>query len=154
MEKYAEDIIGDHQCGFRRIRSNTNSIFYIRQILAKEKEHSETVHRLLTGFRKVYGSVRREILYNILFEFGIPMKLVRLLKMCLSKTTSRVRVGKHLSDMLPITNGLKQEEALSPLTVNYALVCGIRRVQVINYSLQLNCTHQLLVYADDVHILG
>ena len=36
-----------------------------------------------TDFKKAYESVRREILYNILIEFGILMKLARLIKMCL-----------------------------------------------------------------------
>jgi hypothetical protein len=35
-------------------------------------------------------------LYNILIEFGVTMKLVRLIKMCLSETYSKVRIGKHL----------------------------------------------------------
>jgi hypothetical protein len=48
------------------------------------------------------------------------MKLVRLIKMCLTETYSRVRVGKHLSDMFPIKNGLKQGDALSPLLFNFA----------------------------------
>ena len=43
------------------------------------------------------------------------MKLVRLIKMCLNETYSRVRVGKNLSDMLPIMNGLKQDDAVSLL---------------------------------------
>jgi len=37
------------------------------------------------------------------------MKLVRLIKMCLTATYSRVRVGKNLSDTFPIRNGLKKE---------------------------------------------
>ena len=81
-------------------------------------------------FRKAYDSVRREVLYNILKEFGIPKKLIRLIKMCLAETYSRVRVGKNLSDMFPITNGLKKGDALSPLLFNFALEYGIRRVQV------------------------
>jgi hypothetical protein len=41
-------------------------------------------------------------------EFGIPKKLIRLIKTCLNEACSRVRVGKNLSGMLPIKNGLKQ----------------------------------------------
>ena len=49
------------------------------------------------------------------------MKLVRLIKMCLSETRSRVRVGKNLSDMFPVRNGFKQGDALSPFLFNFAL---------------------------------
>jgi hypothetical protein len=57
----------------------------------------------------MYDSVRREVLYNMLIEFGVPMKLVRLIKMCLNEIYSKVRIGKHLSESLPIQNGLNQD---------------------------------------------
>jgi hypothetical protein len=60
-------------------------------------------------------------LYNILIQFGFPLKLVRLIKMCLNETCSGVQVGKNLSDMFPIKNGLKHGDALLPLLFNFAL---------------------------------
>jgi retron-type reverse transcriptase len=73
--------------------------------------------------------------------------------MCLNEKNSRVRVGKNLSEMFPIRNGLKQGDALSPLLFNLAFEYAIKRVQVNQDGLKLNGKHRLLAYADDVNIL-
>ena len=72
------------------------------------------MHQLYIDLKKTQDLVRREVLYNVLIEFGIPMKLVRLIKMCLTEMYSRVWVGKNLSHIFPIKNGLKQGDALLP----------------------------------------
>ena len=100
------------QCGFRCNGSSTDDIICIRQILQREWEYSEAVHRIFIDLEKAYNSVTREVLYDILTEFGIPMEPVRLIKMGLNETISRLWVGKHLSDMCPMRNGLKQGDAL------------------------------------------
>jgi hypothetical protein len=76
------------------------------------------IHQLFIDFKKACDSVRREVLYNILIEFGVTLKLVRLIKMCLNVTYIKVRIDKYLSTF-PIQNGLKQD-ALSPLLFNFA----------------------------------
>jgi len=92
------------------------------------------------GFRKV-------VLYNILLEFGISLKLVRIIKMCLNESYCILQVGKHLSDMFPIRNCLKQGTDLPPLLFNFAVDYGIRRVQVNQDGMKLNDTHQLWVFS-------
>jgi hypothetical protein len=154
LTPYAEEIIGDLQCGFRCNRSTANHIFCIHSIIEKKLEYSQAVHQLFIDFKIVYDSIRKEFLYTILIEFGIPMKMVRLIKMCLTETYSTVQVGKNFYDRFSIWNGMKQGDSLSTFLFNLALDYSTRRVQVNQDSLKLKGKHLLLVYADDVKTLG
>jgi hypothetical protein len=61
----------------------TGQLLIINSALFKylrKPEYNEAMHQLFIDFKKAYDSIRREFLYNIRIEFGIPMKLVRLIK--------------------------------------------------------------------------
>jgi hypothetical protein len=93
-------------------------------------------------------------LYNILIESGVHREQVRVIKMCFNETYSKVRIGKYLFDTFPTQNGLKQGVALSSLLFNFAVEYAIRKVQKKQVELKLIGTHQLLVYASNVNLLG
>jgi hypothetical protein len=81
------------------------------------------------------------------------MKPVRVIKMCLNKTYNKHWIGTHLSDTVPIRNGLTQGDALLPSLFNFALGYAIRRVQANQDGFKLNGTPTFLVYADGVNLL-
>jgi hypothetical protein len=82
------------------------------------------------------------------------MKLLRLIKMCLNETYSKVRIGEDVPDVFIILNGLKQGHALSPLFLKFILEYAIKKVQENQEELKLSRTHQLLAYVDDVSAMG
>jgi hypothetical protein len=85
---YLGKIVADHQCEFHCDKSTMHHIFCICQILEERWEYNGALHQLFIDFKKVCDLFMREVLYNIHSECCIPMKLGRLIKICLNKMWS------------------------------------------------------------------
>ena len=112
------------------------------------------MHQLFIDFKKAYDTDSSEVLCNIFTEFGMPLKLVKANKSVFEWNLYQNLGYECLSNMFPIKNGLKQGGALLLFFLNFALEYAIRRVQVNQGGLKWNGTHQLLVYANGINMLG
>ena len=128
LTPYVEEIIEDHQCGFRCKRSTIDQIFCIGRYWIKNGSMMAQYINYLQISKKTHDSLKRVVLYNILIEFVILKKLVKLINIYLSKTYSRVLIEQFLSDEFPIHCSLKQGDALSPLLFNFALGHGCAKL--------------------------
>ena len=85
---YAEEIIGDHHCGFRHKATIGHMSVIVKYL--KKWEFIKAEHQLFIDLQ-ASDSVTGEVLYNILIVFGIPMKLLRLIK-CI-RMNPRIELG-------------------------------------------------------------
>jgi hypothetical protein len=110
---HIDEIIGDHQGGSQCNMLITDQFFLLSffflsfppPLLSSDTvEKWEIIHHLFIDSEKSYDSVRREVLYNILIDFGVSIKLIRLIEMCLNETYSEVCICTHLCDTFSIQN--------------------------------------------------
>jgi hypothetical protein len=153
IKPYVEKILGDYQCGFRKGRSTTGQIFCLRMILERTCEYEVDIHQLYTDYKQAYDTINRAKLVEIIKEFGIPMKLVRLVKITLANTNSKVKIQGKLSPSFETMIGLRQGDSLSTLLFHLCME-KIINVRINRGGTMYNRTRQCLAYADDVVILG
>jgi sorting nexin-29 len=87
-------------------------------------------------------------------EFGIPMKLIRLVGMTLANMNSKVKIQGKLSPSFKTMTELRQGDSLSNLLFNLCKEKIIRNVRINSGGTIYNKTRQCLAHADDVVILG
>jgi sorting nexin-29 len=92
LEPYMERIVGEYQGGFRAGRSTTDQLFTVKQILEKCWEYDIKVYQLYVDFKHAYDSVHRGKLYKIMHDFGIPDKLMRLVRATMTDTEAQVKI--------------------------------------------------------------
>ena len=119
VKSYAEEILGEYQCGFRPCRSTTDQIFVMKQIMERFYEYDVDIHILFVDFRQAFDSVRRNGLQKAFQEY--QPKIIQLIRMTMSNTKARVKVNNTLSKEFEFKTGVKQGDGLSAILFDLAL---------------------------------
>ena len=75
-----DEALRKEQAGFRRNRSTVEQIFVLRNIMEQVNEWRATLYTHFIDFEKAFDSIHRESLWKIMKSYGIPEKLVKMVK--------------------------------------------------------------------------
>ena len=123
LRPIAEKLDHEQQCGFRPGRGCNDAIFTVKMAMKKRKEHSQETWILFLDLVKAFDRVPRELLWELLAKFGVPAKLVRLLKALHQDVTVKFEVD-GITHEIYCTIGVKQGDILGPVLF-IIFICGI-----------------------------
>ena len=118
LEPIMESLDQEPQCGFRTGRSCMDSIFTIKIALKKRREHGLESWVLFLDLVKAFDRVPRQVLWSILEKFGVPAKLVSLLKALHTEFKVKFTVDE-VTQTLNCIIGVKQGDVLGPILFNF-----------------------------------
>ena len=110
-----EPQVEEEQCGFRPGRGTTDQLFTLARILEGAWEYAQPVYMCFVDLEKAYDRVPREILWEVLREYGVRGSLLRAIQSLYDQSESCVRVLGSKSDSFQVRVGLRQGCALSPI---------------------------------------
>ena len=151
-----EQRMREGQAGFRKGRSCADQIFVLRNIIEQSVEWRRGVVINFIDFKKAFDSLHRPTMWNIIRSYGLPQKIINIIRMMYEGTTSCVRVGGTNTERFEITSGVRQGDVLSPVLFIIVLDWVMRRTFDISDGIPWVDGSRLteLAYADDIGLLA
>ena len=114
LQKLAERVYPESQCGFRAERSTIDMIFSLRQLQEKSREQRKPLYMAFIDLTKAFDLISRNGLFQILDKIGCPPKLLNMIKSFHLGMKGFVQFDGMVSDAFDITSGVKQGCVLAP----------------------------------------
>ena len=118
LQRVAERVLPDSQCGFCQGRGCVDMIFAARQLVEKAREHNCLLFTLFIDLKKVYDSVPRAALWQVLEKYGVPPTLLSVVRSFHEGMRDSVRVRGSISDSFEVRNGVRQGCTIAPVLFN------------------------------------
>ena len=145
------------QAGFRRGRGTNEQIFILRNIIEQCLEWNSALYLVFVDYEKAFDSIDRETLWRIMMAYGIPGKIVSLVKAFYQGNKAAVIHGEGMSDWFEIGSGVKQGCVMSGFLFLLVIDWIMRKsVEDARTGIRWNMMETLedLDYADDIILLS
>ena len=114
LQKLAERVYPESQCGFRAERSTVDMVFSLRQLQEKCREQQMPLYVAFIDLTKAFDFVSREGLFRILLKIGCPPKLQSMIESFHTDMKGTVQFNGSTSEPFSILSGVKQGCILAP----------------------------------------
>ena len=114
LQKLAERVYPESQCGFRAERSTIDMVFSLRQLQEKCREQQMPLYVAFIDLTKAFDLVSRDGLFKALQKIGCPPKLHSLIESFHSNMKGTVQFNGSISEPFDIRSGVKQGCVLAP----------------------------------------
>ena len=112
---------GEQQAGFRPKRSCAEQIFILRSIIEKCNEFQTPLAISFINFTKVFDSIHRPSLWNIMRTYGIPPKVISAIVQIYANSKCCIRTEDGYSGWFEVVTGVRQGCLLSPILFALAI---------------------------------
>ena len=114
LQKLAERVYPESQCGFRAERSTLDMVFSLCQLQEKCREQQMPLYVAFIDLTKAFDLVSREGLFRILLKIGCPPKLQSMIESFHTDMKGAVQFNGSTSEPFSILSGVKQGCVLAP----------------------------------------
>ena len=157
LKEACDNHLREEQAGFRKGRSCAEQIATLRIIIEQSIEWQSPLYITFVDFEKAFDSISREAIWTIMRHYGIPAKIINLIKNMYENFTCQVVHKGKLSEEFHVTTGVKQGCLLSPLLF-LLILDWVTKDAYANSGkgIQWTLTERLedLEFADDLAILS
>ena len=140
IEPKIDNILRKNQNGFRRNRSTTSQILTIRRILEGVRAKNLQATLIFVNFTKVFDSLHRGKMEQILLAYGIPKETVAAMTILYRNTKVKVRSPDGDTEYFDVVAGVLQGDTLAPylfiICLDYVLRTSIDKIRVTASSWQ------------------
>ena len=116
LQRWAEGLLLEGQCGFQKGRSCNDAIFSLNGLCELTGKTGDELHACFIDLSKAYDSVDRPLACELFDSRGLPPKMLQLIKGPHDNTTCAMQADKERQgSWFQVSTGFKQGDVNAPL---------------------------------------